>query len=158
MCLDTPTSRATSSAFRPASSFQRANHLRFAVPALRHALPPFRTVKSYSVLCGNRGAGQRDVGNQHQSRVQNRTDIVTCISHYAVFNCDDAAVKVPIWRLRFLWLLFGLIAFSDIGGIASVAPMQNHPHRRRYHHHQLGVIGASEVEQAPITPGVGEVL
>src|SRR6202007_1537563 len=37
--------------------FQRSDNLPLRVPALTHLIPP-RFQKSYSVLCGSRGAGQ----------------------------------------------------------------------------------------------------
>src|SRR5580698_6157623 len=47
--------------FRFTSRFQLFQHpddLRLCVPALRHTRFPFRSLKSYSALCGKRGAGQ----------------------------------------------------------------------------------------------------
>lgn len=37
---------------------QRSDHLRLGIPAVRHASPPFRSLKSYSASCGFRGTGQ----------------------------------------------------------------------------------------------------
>ncbi len=41
--------------------FQRPDHLRLRVPALRHAPSPLLRAKSYSDLFGNRGAGHGDL-------------------------------------------------------------------------------------------------
>jgi hypothetical protein len=58
VCFDTPT--FTRHFFHLPSCLhllQRPDHLRLRVPALRHTLFPFLSHKSYSALCGLRGAG-----------------------------------------------------------------------------------------------------
>jgi hypothetical protein len=45
------------SARKPGAVLQRPDHLRLAVITLRHSSSPFLRPKSYSALCGNRGAG-----------------------------------------------------------------------------------------------------
>src|SRR6266481_10110055 len=68
VCLDTPASRATSSNFRPASTCLRTAIISASVClALDMLLPLFRTAKSYSVLCGFRGAGQLRTGQQDRA-------------------------------------------------------------------------------------------
>src|ERR1700739_5114900 len=63
VCLDTPASRDTSSAFRPASTCLSTAMISASVClALDMPLPLFRTAKSYSVLCGFRGAGHQETG------------------------------------------------------------------------------------------------
>jgi hypothetical protein len=46
--------------------FQRSDHLRFCVIAPRHSFFPFPSLKSYSALCGKRGAG-----HQHARHIKN---------------------------------------------------------------------------------------
>src|SRR5579864_9243671 len=41
--------------------FQHSDNLRLCVPGLRHTRFPFPSLKSYSALCGKRGAGQYPV-------------------------------------------------------------------------------------------------
>src|SRR6266568_6444729 len=57
VCFDTPTSRATSSALRPGSSCLSAPIICASLGLLFDMHSPFRNVKSYSVVCGFRGAG-----------------------------------------------------------------------------------------------------
>src|SRR6266581_7015675 len=52
VCFETPTSRATSSAFRPASSCLSAPIICASVCWLFDINSPFRNVKLYSVVCG----------------------------------------------------------------------------------------------------------
>src|SRR5438105_14831200 len=57
VCFDTPTSCATSSALRPASSCLSAPIICASLGLLFDMHSPFRNVKSYLVVCGFRGAG-----------------------------------------------------------------------------------------------------
>ena len=61
VCFDTPISRATSSARRPASTLHllnRANDLRFRVGTPAHPLSPYLRPIIGRLVCGFRGEGQ----------------------------------------------------------------------------------------------------